>query len=96
MTKILCSAILVDNDLEYEHQPRNISSGFVVCGMRHHNCFTVLAQTDIEYKGMTVQGFLTVNNNFVTREEAGIIALMSKQIEKLSYHNTKLYSEDLY
>ena len=40
--RILCSAIYVCDDKRYVHQPKNIDFGFVVCGRRHHNCFSIL------------------------------------------------------
>lgn len=40
---IICSAIHFDDGKEYVHQPKNIKSGFVVTGRRHHNCYNVLS-----------------------------------------------------
>lgn len=42
-----------------------------------------------------IQGFVDENNRFLTREEAAKIALECKQIKKLKYSKTELYSEDL-
>lgn len=36
--RILCAAVHYDDGKEYVHQPINITSGYVVCGHRHHNC----------------------------------------------------------
>ena len=53
MIKILCSAIHVKDGKKYEHQPKNIDLGFVVCGRRHHNCFyTISLMGNPEYKNM--------------------------------------------
>lgn len=97
---ILCAAIWVDNGNAYEgHHPKNIENGFVVCGHRHHNCFTTLSliwNTDTERIATlrsSVQGFLTSNNRFVDRKEAGIIALEASQIKTPT---DCLFSEDLY
>jgi len=96
---ILCAAIWLKSDEKHEHQPRNIDSGVVVCGRRHHNCFiTAWALCDdkskySEKKGNVVQGFLTSKNRFVDRKEAAIIAVANGQ----SCRETDLlFSEDLY
>ena len=36
---IICAAIWFKDGKKYSHQPRNVDSGLVVCGRRHHNCF---------------------------------------------------------
>jgi len=94
---LLCSAIWFDDGIgSYIHQPINIRTGFVVCGHRHHNCFTIKAMLqglgEREYKE-EAQGFLTNKNRFVDRFEAAKIAYLSGQIQKEVY---KLYSEDVW
>jgi len=47
--RLICSAIHFDNGIfiENPHQPRNIKSGLVICGLRHHNClntFSIMSQ----------------------------------------------------
>jgi len=39
---VICSAIWFNDGREHPHQPKNITSGFVVCGRRHHNCYSTL------------------------------------------------------
>lgn len=39
---ILCAAIHYDNGIKYEHQPKNIKTGIVACGLRHCSCFIIL------------------------------------------------------
>lgn len=94
---ILCAAIWFDDGKEYVHMPYNISSGYVICGRRHHNCFAIIGQILDEkkhYKNIDeIQGFITSKNRFVTREQAGEIAFAAKQTETLI---EKLYSEDLW
>lgn len=95
---ILCAAVWFKNGKEYEHQPVNIQMGFVVCGQRHHNCFmtySIIKNKNIKQSsyGTVIQGFLTSNNRFVDRKEAGEIAFMAEQINKLTHC---LFSEDLY
>ena len=95
---LLCSAIWFDDGIDtYVHQPKNIKTGYVVCGRRHHNCFTTVAMLrGIISKRNTkdeVQGFLTNENRFVDRYEAAKIALASGQIKEPI---EKLFSEDVW
>jgi hypothetical protein len=91
---ILCAAIWFKDNKKYEHQPKNIESGKVVCGRRHHNCFiTVFSFLGEKFKCEHVQGFLTSDDRFVTRQEAAEIAFISGQI---SEKKNGLISEDLY
>ena len=48
-----------------------------------------------KYNIQKIQGFLTSNDRFVSREEAFLIALSAEQISELK-HNKQLFSEDLY
>ena len=93
---ILCSAIHNDDGKVHVHQPRNVTSGFVVCGRRHHNCFTTLALIGIKPNKDQVQGFLTSRDQFVTREEGSVIAKKSGHIQKTQLKHDELISEDLY
>lgn len=94
---IICSAIWFDDKIEYEHQPFNIKSGFVICGHRHHNCFNIMSilSNDIKkhIKYEKEQGFITNLNRFVDRKEGAEIAYKAGQTKTLL---TRLYSEDLY
>ena len=94
---ILCSAIWFDDGKEYEHPPKNIKTGLVVCGRRHHNCFNIVyhlvGAKNIRHYEKEIQGFLTNTNRFVTREEAAIIALKAGQITEPT---NRLFSEDLW
>jgi len=98
---IICAAIWFKDGNKYSHQPRNIDSGLVVCGRRHHNCFLTAFELNggkrikglSEANAKAVQGFLTSNDIFVDRKEAGQIAFDAGQIPKLT---NCLFSEDLY
>ena len=100
---IICSAIWFDDGVDtYVHQPKNIETGFVICGRRHHNCFTTIAilmglKKERSFKD-DIQGFLTSDDLFVSREEAWIIAEKAGQIlENPNRFTTgRLFSEDLY
>jgi len=99
MERIICAAIWFDDGKDrYVHQPKNINTGFVVCGHRHHNCFYTLAvikgknAARMDY-GKHTQGFLTDQNRFVDRKEAGELAFSSGQINNPT---SLLFSEHLY
>lgn len=91
---ILCAAIWFKNGKKHEHQPKNIETGFVVCGRRHHNCFltTSLVKEFSEAKKTAEQGFLTSKDRFVDRKEAAQIAFERGQCKEKKI----LFSEDLY
>jgi hypothetical protein len=96
---ILCAAIHVKDGIKHEHQPKNIETGFVVCGRRHHNCYATLSiMGDEKYSKLMVgregQGFITNTDRYVDRKEGYYIAYAANQI-LLNYHED-LYSEDLY
>jgi len=104
---ILMSAIWIEDNQEHAHQPKNILSGYVVCGLRHHNCWMLKsALTGLkpsEYRDVDgsiqkvhrkpIQGFLTNLDNFCTREEAAIIAFKAGQTNTLI---SPLFSESLW
>lgn len=98
---ILCSANYYDDGKVHPHQPENIKTGFVICGMRHHNCIAIFAlmvgfpydENGLKLMRTEEQGFLTSENRFVDRQEAGKIAFAAKQTKKLI---NKLHSEDLW
>lgn len=99
---ILCAANYYNDKIVHVHSPFNISEGFVICGLRHHNCISTFAlMRGFPYDSETllllqtqVQGFLTNQNRFVDRIEAARIAIVAEQIEDV--FKKKLYSEDLY
>lgn len=93
--RIICAAIhFKTNKEEDERRPKNISTGFVVCGRRHHDCFGIICSTGFEFKKYKhIQGFITTNNLFVDRKEAAKIAFEAGQTDTLK---KSLFSEDLY
>lgn len=102
---IVCSCNYYNDENEHVHQPINISKGFVVCGLRHHNCTNTFAQIfgfpysekTLEIKRTEEQGFLTNTNKFVNREYALEIAVKANQLKDGNGHNLKkLHSEDLW
>ena len=64
---ILCAAIWYRDGKKHEAQPRNIESGFVIAGRRHHNCY---ATAKALCGGDRVQELKLENiENTMTREE---------------------------
>ena len=98
MEKILCAAIHYDDGKEYPAQPKNIKTGYVWCGRRHHNIINLRSVITGEVtRRESVQGFLTSTDRFVNRKEAMEIAIAAGQVANnetnVSYD---LISEDLY
>ena len=91
---ILCAAIYYADGKARVHQPKNINSGIVVCGRRHHNCLAIMSEF-LEKPNRTkiIQGFLTNTDRFVDRQEAAKIALEAGQVDS---DLSRLVSEDVY
>ena len=68
---IRCAAVWFDDKKEYKHQPKNIKYGYVICGLRHHNCFTNRFVLGLEKIPLAIQGFLTSKDRFVGRNCRG-------------------------
>lgn len=101
--RILCAAIWWDDGIVRSHMPKNIDSGIVACGWRHHNCFAIASWgfPNRDYLQLEdIQGFLTNHDRFVDRKEAFIIAQRAGQIDPVELtkfpHREELYSEHLY
>jgi hypothetical protein len=98
---ILCAANHYDDGEKQIHGPKNIETGFVICGRRHANCISMFAKmVGFPYdenanalRKTERQGFLTNTDRFVEREEAAQIAFEAGQIRQ---HKIVLFSEDLY
>lgn len=105
---IICAANHYDDGKSHTHSPKNIDSGFVVCGRRHHNCISTFAliygfpysEEALKVKNTEEQGFLTNTNRFVDRQEAYKIAHEARQIigpnKGYATNDIGLTSEDLY
>jgi hypothetical protein len=94
---ILCAATHFDDGKLHVHQPKNIETGIVICGRRHHNVYATLAALKVNRlklsKIKTTQGFLTAQDKFVDRKEAAMIAFRACQIQR---RQKSLGSEDLW
>lgn len=96
---IICSAIHITDNITHLHQPKNITSGFVICGRRHHNCFQTLAilkqNTNIGWLPHT-QGFITNDDLYLNRQDAFQVALKAKKLINPPGTVHTLTSEDLW
>ncbi len=106
--RILCAANYYNDGICHAHQPLNIHIGYVLCGRRHHNCittFTIVVGFPYTVEGhkihsTEIQGFLTSDNRFVSRQAAYDIAYKANQIigpnKGQPTNSIGLTSEDLY
>ena len=93
---ILCAAIYYNDFIKHEQQPFNIKTGYVVCGLRHCNCFAI-AQMITTIRHPQIQGFITNFGKFVDRKEAFNIAEKAGQLLDMGTKSERsLISEDLY
>jgi hypothetical protein len=97
---ILCAAIHYKTGDVTPHSPKNITSGVVICGRRHHNCCITKSLVGISNMVPYVQGFVTSKDRFVDREEGALIALAANQVQEDYFELDRevpcLISEDLY
>lgn len=97
--RIVCAAIYIDDGVEHPLQPRNITRGVVISGLRHCNCI-VTARLWITDRAVDVDrdsGFVTSNHRYVNRQEAMQIAVNAGQVQIADVSDPDcLYSEDLY
>ena len=98
--RVVCAAIHYNDGKPHAHQPINIDTGFVICGLRHHNCISVFSELGgcKTLNKNSVQGFVTTKNRFVNRMEAMDVAINSGQVQErnLKADHIGLFSEDLY
>lgn len=75
-----------------------VFEGETYVGKRHHEIIRYICERTGAKKvpGSCPQGFLTSEGRFVEREETGQIAIKAGQIEKLKYHSTDLFSEEMW
>jgi len=94
---ILCAAIWFDDGKVHVHQPKNIESGYVICGRRHHNCFATSMLLKKKPNMIDiVQGFVSSHDKFYDRQEAYKIAKENGQLQFDDDNGKTLISEDLY
>jgi hypothetical protein len=97
--RIICAAVWFQDGKKYTHQPKNIETGIVVTGWRHHNCFyTAYALQNFDLnkrRPKNIQGFLTSDNKFLTRNKAFVLARKTGQVGN-KHGRQELASEDLY
>lgn len=97
MEYILCAAIWYKDVQQHKHQPKNIDSGYVLCGRRHHNIISIRYElTELPtHRETSSQGFITNFDRFVDRVEGNKIAIKAGQVTG-NVEGDELISEDLY
>lgn len=96
---IICAAIHYLELAKDVHSPRNIMSGLVVCGRRHHNIISVMSILGVRTATAPhIQGFMTSKDRFLNREDAGKLAMEIGQVERTQDQEEvpTLISEELY
>lgn len=105
LERIICSANFYNDGIVHVHQPINITTGYVIAGMRHHNCIAIFSimqegvprEETLKLMRTEDQGFITTLNRYVDRKEGLQIALAANQVLDINeIRGTNLYSEDLY
>jgi len=100
--RVIIAAIYFRDGKQYDnpHQPINIDSGYVLCGLRHGFIFAdnaiIFGKDKNERLEHPIQGFMTNHRRFVDRKEAFQIATKMNQIVEMIGEQTELYSENLY
>ena len=64
---VICAAIWVQDGKKRPHQPTNIPSGTVFCGLRHPSILSQLAAYGIAHKNCSVQGFFDKQESFFNK-----------------------------
>ena len=86
---IICSAIYINDGEKHTDQPTNITTGFVISGRRHNNCYATIKSLKgvnwEEYLNLVdhtdeQQGFITSLNKYLNREDAFIMAKENNQL----------------
>lgn len=97
---IMCAATWFSDLPKSANGPSNIDRGTVVCGFSHAHIISImksLTGLNMPQQGPYTEGFLTSNNRFVGRGEAGKIAMASGRVKQLSYFGGRLLdSSDLH
>jgi hypothetical protein len=96
LDRILCAAIHLKAAPTSRSLPSNITTGIVIAGRRHSDCFAVSIAANFDCDGY-VDGFITASNRFVDRAEAFEIAKNARQLlSHVDQDGKLLISEDLY
>ena len=84
---VICAAIWVQDGKKRPHQPINIPSGTVFCGLRHCSIISQFAAYGIAHKNRSVQGFLTSKKRLWGKKVSDLSH--SSFIDKLMYVASK-------
>lgn len=95
--RILCAAIWYKDGKKHPAQPKNIKTGYVWCGRRHHNIINLRSSLtgEVTRRETSIQGFITDKDRFVDRCEGNVIAISAGQVFG-NVEGDELISEDLY
>ncbi len=85
----------MNEDIELiKHAAVKTESGMMMIGKHHADCFHKGFNIGLKMeKKADSQGFITSKGRFVTRKEAGVIAKLADQIDKVTH---LLFSEDMW
>jgi glycine cleavage system regulatory protein len=72
-----------------------LKNGIILTGHNHSEIIHQYYPTMGKFVGADTQGFINENGKFLNRKEAAKEALKCKQISKLKYSKTELFSEDI-
>jgi len=76
---------------------RRQEDGWIICGARHWDKVMRSQITDTDKSGSWEQGFIDQFGDFLTREEAWVVAAAQNQIRRrCGGDGVRLYSENLY
>lgn len=94
---VMCAANHYDDGEDYQFQPYNIETGFIIGGWRHACIGNAYMAANINAKRWDdcTQGFLTTKNRFLNREEAYELVKSNGQLTK-PLLGGMLTSEDLW
>jgi hypothetical protein len=81
---ILCAAIWYNDGLIHQGQPKNIKTGFVIVGRRHHNCYATakaLAGIDenIKLKILNIESKMTKEDY---NKHQGFITSLDRYVDR--------------
>lgn len=81
---ILCAAIWYNDGEKHEAQPKNIETGFVIAGRRHHNCYATakaLASIDNVIK-LKVENIENTMSREDYRKHQGFITSLDRYVDR--------------
>jgi hypothetical protein len=96
MHRVVCAAIWVKDGMVHPQQPKNIESGYVICGANHAACLYIRSLIPDQRLIVHEDGFLTNTNLFVNRIDGLHIERLNNPDISLHCPHIGLMSEDMY